>query len=54
MGVIEHHFHSEGYEPAPAPGVMNAWWAAHTERPRIGQLGYVMSVGVKVRTHVYA
>ena len=49
MGVIEHHFHSEGYEPAPAPGVMNAWWAAHTERLRIGQLGYVMSAQHPIR-----
>ena len=43
MSQIEHHFHSEGYEVAPAPGIMNAYWAAHTERLRIGQLGYVMS-----------
>jgi alkanesulfonate monooxygenase SsuD/methylene tetrahydromethanopterin reductase-like flavin-dependent oxidoreductase (luciferase family) len=43
MSQIEHHFHSEGYEVAPAPGIMNALWAAHTERLHIGQLGYVMS-----------
>ena len=46
---IEHHFHSEGYEPAPAPGVMNAWWAAHTENVHIGQLGYVMSAQHPIR-----
>ena len=49
MSQIEHHFHSEGYEPAPAPGVMNAWWAAYTERLHIGQLGYVMSAQNPIR-----
>ncbi|WP_204348417.1 hypothetical protein, partial [Klebsiella pneumoniae] len=35
MGVwgastIEHHFHSEGYEVGPNPGILNAYWAAKT------------------------
>jgi alkanesulfonate monooxygenase SsuD/methylene tetrahydromethanopterin reductase-like flavin-dependent oxidoreductase (luciferase family) len=41
--AIEHHFHSEGYEVSPNPGVMNAYWAAKTKNLHIGQLGYVMS-----------
>lgn len=48
MGVwgastIEHHFHSEGYEVSPSPGILNAYWAAITKNIRVGQLGYVMS-----------
>ena len=30
--AIEHHFHSEGYEVAPTPGVLNAYWAGQTSR----------------------
>jgi alkanesulfonate monooxygenase SsuD/methylene tetrahydromethanopterin reductase-like flavin-dependent oxidoreductase (luciferase family) len=41
--AIEHHFWSEGYEPGPSPGAMNAYWAAITKKLRVGQLGYVMS-----------
>ncbi len=41
--TIEHHFHSEGYEVGPNPGVLNAYWAAITKNIRVGQLGYVMS-----------
>lgn len=40
---IEHHFHSEGYEVGPSPGILNAHWAAVTRRIRIGALGYTMS-----------
>lgn len=43
MTFIEHHFHSEGFELGPTPGVMNAWIGAHTKNLRMGQLGYVMS-----------
>jgi alkanesulfonate monooxygenase SsuD/methylene tetrahydromethanopterin reductase-like flavin-dependent oxidoreductase (luciferase family) len=43
VGCIEHHFHSEGYEVGPSPGVLNAYWAAITENVRVGALGYVMS-----------
>jgi alkanesulfonate monooxygenase SsuD/methylene tetrahydromethanopterin reductase-like flavin-dependent oxidoreductase (luciferase family) len=47
MGVwgcsaIEHHFHSEGYEVAPSPSLLNAYWAAQTSRINIGALGYVI------------
>ena len=54
MGVwgvtaIEHHFHSEGYEVSPSPGVMNAFWGARTKNIHIGQLGYVMSVANPIR-----
>src|SRR5262245_47469013 len=40
IASIEHHFHSEGYEIAPAPGVINAWLGAHTKRINIGTNGY--------------
>lgn len=43
VSTIEHHFHSEGYEVGPNPGMLNAYWAAQTRRVRIGQLGYTMS-----------
>jgi len=43
VSTIEHHFHSEGYEVGPNPGILNAYWAALTRRVRIGQLGYTMS-----------
>src|SRR4051794_21832304 len=43
VSTIEHHFHSEGYEVGPNPGVLNAYWAALTKTARVGALGYVMS-----------
>jgi alkanesulfonate monooxygenase SsuD/methylene tetrahydromethanopterin reductase-like flavin-dependent oxidoreductase (luciferase family) len=43
VSAIEHHFHSEGYELGPNPGLLNAFWAAVTRNVRVGQLGYVMS-----------
>lgn len=43
VSSIEHHFHSEGYEVGPNPGLLNAYWAAITKRVRVGQLGFVMS-----------
>jgi alkanesulfonate monooxygenase SsuD/methylene tetrahydromethanopterin reductase-like flavin-dependent oxidoreductase (luciferase family) len=49
VGTIEHHFWSEGYEIGPNPGILNAFWAAHTSRIHIGQLGYVMSVQNPIR-----
>jgi alkanesulfonate monooxygenase SsuD/methylene tetrahydromethanopterin reductase-like flavin-dependent oxidoreductase (luciferase family) len=42
VSTIEHHFHSEGYEVGPNPGMVNAHWASITERVRVGQLGYTM------------
>lgn len=54
MGVwgcsaIEHHFHSEGYEVAPTPGVLNAYWAGQTSRIHIGALGYVIGTWDPIR-----
>jgi len=49
FSTIEHHFHSEGYEVGPNPGVMNAWWAGMTKKIRMGALGYVMSTQDPVR-----
>ncbi|MEA2626627.1 MAG: hypothetical protein QOD06_2672, partial [Candidatus Binatota bacterium] len=49
VATIEHHFHSEGYEVGPNPGVLNAYWAAMTRRVRVGQLGYVMSAQHPIR-----
>lgn len=43
VSTIEHHFHSEGYEVGPSPGLLDAYWAAITKNVRVGQLGYVMS-----------
>jgi alkanesulfonate monooxygenase SsuD/methylene tetrahydromethanopterin reductase-like flavin-dependent oxidoreductase (luciferase family) len=42
MSFIEHHFHSEGFEVMPCPGIMNAWLGPYAKRMRMGQLGYVM------------
>lgn len=46
---IEHHFHSEGFEVGPNPGILDAYWAASTKNIRVGQLGYVMSVQNPIR-----
>lgn len=43
VSTIEHHFHSEGYEVGPSPGILDAYWTAFTKNVRIGQLGYTMS-----------
>ncbi|MPZ23035.1 MAG: LLM class flavin-dependent oxidoreductase [Dehalococcoidia bacterium] len=40
--TVEHHFHSEGYELGPSPGILNAHWASQVKQLRVGQLGYVM------------
>ena len=47
--AIEHHFHSEGYEVAPTPGVLNAYWAGQTSRINIGALGYVIGTWDPIR-----
>lgn len=47
--AIEHHFHSEGYEVAPTPGILNAYWAAQTSRINIGALGYVVGTWDPIR-----
>ncbi len=54
MGVwgastIEHHFHSEGYEVGPNPGILNAYWAAKTSKIHVGAIGYVMATQDPIR-----
>jgi alkanesulfonate monooxygenase SsuD/methylene tetrahydromethanopterin reductase-like flavin-dependent oxidoreductase (luciferase family) len=54
MGVwgaatIEHHFHSEGYEVGPNPGVLNAWWAGYLKKMHVGAMGYVMAAQDPIR-----
>jgi alkanesulfonate monooxygenase SsuD/methylene tetrahydromethanopterin reductase-like flavin-dependent oxidoreductase (luciferase family) len=49
VSSIEHHFHSEGYEVGPAPGLLAAHWAAITENVRVGELGYTMSAQNPIR-----
>ena len=48
-GTIEHHFWSEGYEVAPAPGAIQAYWAALTKNIHVGVLGYVMATHNPIR-----
>ena len=43
LSTIEHHFHSEGYEVGPNPGILNAYWANHVTNARVGALGYVVA-----------
>ena len=49
ISTIEHHFHSEGYEIAPAPGVINVWLGAHTSKINIGTNGYPMGTHDAIR-----
>ncbi|MPZ22607.1 MAG: LLM class flavin-dependent oxidoreductase [Dehalococcoidia bacterium] len=49
VSTIEHHFHSEGYEVGPNPGILDAYWAAMTKNVRVGALGYVMSAQNPIR-----
>ncbi|MEA2383348.1 MAG: hypothetical protein QOH72_3319 [Solirubrobacteraceae bacterium] len=49
VSSIEHHFHSEGYEVGPSPGLLAAHWAAITENVRVGELGYTMSAQNPIR-----
>ena len=49
VATIEHHFHSEGYEVGPNPGILNTHWAAITMNIRVGALGYVMSTQHPIR-----
>ena len=48
-GTIEHHFWSEGYEVAPSPGPVQAYWAAMTKNINIGVLGYVLATHNPIR-----
>jgi alkanesulfonate monooxygenase SsuD/methylene tetrahydromethanopterin reductase-like flavin-dependent oxidoreductase (luciferase family) len=49
MASIEHHFHSEGYEVGPNPGIIAAHLAAHTKTVRVGQLGFTMGAQNPIR-----
>lgn len=42
LSHVEHHFHSEGLEMSPDPGLWNLFLGQHTRRLRHGQLGYVL------------
>lgn len=48
VSTIEHHFHSEGYEVGPNPGVLNAYWASQVDC-NVGAMGYVMATQDPVR-----
>ena len=48
VSTIEHHFHSEGYEVGPNPGVLNAYWASQVNC-HVGALGYVMATQDPIR-----
>jgi len=48
VSTIEHHFHSEGYELGPNPGVLNAHWAGQVDC-YVGAMGYVMATQDPVR-----
>lgn len=39
---VEHHFHSEGLEQSPHPGLLNLYLGLHAKKVRMGQLGYVV------------
>ena len=45
----EHHFHSEGVELSPDPGLYNLWAGTATKRLHHGQLGYVLPTHDPVR-----
>ena len=49
MCHTEHHFHSEGLEVSPDPGILNLYLGMHTERLRHGQLGYVLPTRDPIR-----
>ncbi len=49
VSTIEHHFHSEGYEVGPSPGMLNMRWGTLTKKLRVGALGYVMSAQHPIR-----
>ena len=49
VSTIEHHFHSEGYEVGPNPGVLTSRWGAITKNLHVGAAGYVMSTQHPIR-----
>src|ERR1700744_6167706 len=42
LSHVEHHFHSEGLELSPDPGLWTLYLGGITRRLRHGQLGYVL------------
>ena len=46
---VEHHFHSEGLELSPDPGLLNLYLGMQTEKIRFGQLGYVLPTRDPIR-----
>ena len=46
---VEHHFHSEGFEMSPDPGILNLYLGMQTKNIRMGQLGYVISTRDPIR-----
>lgn len=42
LSHVEHHFHSEGLEMSPDPGLWNLYLGQYTQRLRHGQLGFVL------------
>ncbi len=49
ISTVEHHFHSEGYEVGPNPGIMATHMASLTKRARVGELGFTMSAQNPIR-----
>ncbi|MBS28399.1 MAG: hypothetical protein CL566_05660 [Alphaproteobacteria bacterium] len=49
VSTIEHHMHSEGYELAPSPGIVNAMWSQHVKNARVGTIGYVAATRDPIR-----
>jgi alkanesulfonate monooxygenase SsuD/methylene tetrahydromethanopterin reductase-like flavin-dependent oxidoreductase (luciferase family) len=49
LSHVEHHFHSEGLELSPDPGLWNLYLGQHTERLMHGQLGFVLPARDPIR-----
>ena len=49
LATIEHHFHSEGYEVGPNPGILNSYWASQVKNAHVGALGYVAATQDPIR-----
>ena len=49
LSHVEHHFHSEGLELSPDPGLWNLYLGQYTKRLRHGQLGFVLPARDPVR-----
>lgn len=49
LSHVEHHFHSEGMELSPDPGLWNLYLGQATRRLRHGQLGFVLPARDPIR-----